>query len=169
MTFIRKGAASSEEIEKELQLLEEANAEQAEFHRATSYLDCLKGSNGRRTMIAASVQILQQLQGNSFVSSYGVIFLEQLGVKDALEAHLAVVAMAVSGALFAFYLSDRVGRRTLLLVAALSCWAFMWLASGLASFWPGGVSGDAAKGSLAAMLIWYFFSTLGWGSCVWIT
>ncbi|KAF2166745.1 hypothetical protein M409DRAFT_22799 [Zasmidium cellare ATCC 36951] len=169
LAFIRKGAASAEDVEKELQLLEEANAEQAEFHKATTYLDCVKGSNGRRTMIAASVQVLQQLQGNSFVSSYGVIFLKQLGVKDALEGHLSMVAMAVAGALFAFYLSDRIGRRTLLLVAAVACWAFMWLASGLSSFWPGGVSGDAAKGSLASMLIWYFFSTMGWRSCVWIT
>ncbi|KAK4496206.1 hypothetical protein PRZ48_012186 [Zasmidium cellare] len=169
LMFIRKGAASAEEVEKELQLLEEANAEQAEFHKATTYLDCLKGSNGRRTMIAASVQVLQQLQGNSFVSSYGVIFLKQLGIKDALAGHLAMVAMAITGALFAFYLSDRVGRRTLLLTAAIACWAFMWLASGLSSFWPGGVSGDAAKGSLASMLIWYLFSTMGWGSCVWIT
>lgn len=170
LAFIRKGAATPAEIEQELDLLHEANVEQEHFHRATSYKDCFKGSNGRRTLIAASVQVLQQLQGNSFISSYGVIYLQQLGVTDALKAQVIFVSMALAGASFAFYLADRVGRRPLFLTTAALAWACIWLSAGLSSFWPGGVAGGpVAKGSLSCMMIWNCLTTLGWGSCVWIT
>ncbi|KAK5127556.1 hypothetical protein LTR85_006896 [Meristemomyces frigidus] len=170
LAFIRKGAATPMEVEQELDLLQEANFEQEHFHRATSYKDCIQGSNGRRTLIAASVQVLQQLQGNSFISSYGVIYLQQLGVTDALKAQVIFVSMSLAGASFAFYLADRVGRRPLFLSTAVLAWACIWFSAGLSSFWPGGVSGGpVAKGSLSCMLIWSCLTTLGWGSCVWIT
>lgn len=170
LEFIRRGAATHAEIEQELDLLHKANIEQKEYHHATSYADCFKGSNGRRTLIAASVQVLQQLQGNSFVSTYGVLYLKQLGVTDALISQLAFVGMALAGATLAFVLTDRIGRRALFLGTALMAWASMWISSGLSSFWPGGVNGGpVAAGSLACFMLWNCLTTLGWGSCVWIT
>lgn len=63
LVYIRKGAATTAEVEEELILMERAVEEQEHFHKVTSYMDCFRGSNGRRTMIACVVQALEQLGG----------------------------------------------------------------------------------------------------------
>ncbi|KAF4990008.1 hypothetical protein FDECE_14523 [Fusarium decemcellulare] len=82
LEYSRHGAASEEGIALELSLIEVAMQHEEENHRATSYADCFKGSNLHRTCIAMGVQCLQQAQGNSFLQSYLVIFLNQVGVAE---------------------------------------------------------------------------------------
>ncbi|KAI1342309.1 putative transporter [Xylariaceae sp. FL0016] len=171
MKFIRHGSSATDaDLNGELDLIMLSIEEQEENHHATTYADCFKGSNGRRTMIAACCQVAQQLQGNSFASSYGVLFLKQLGIPNALQAQTAKVACALLGATIAFYAADRFGRRPLMMICAVGMWVTMWTASGISSFWPGELSeGPAASVALACMLLWTLFGTLGWGSCNWMT
>ncbi|EXJ91450.1 hypothetical protein A1O1_04562 [Capronia coronata CBS 617.96] len=166
LAYIRKGVATDEEVHEELVLTQQAVAEQEELHKATSYLDCFKGSNGRRLMIATGVQVLQQLSGNAFMTSYSVIFFAQVGLTDPLGSAMARNAMAIGGSMFAFYLADKVGRRPLLIVSAVGMWIALWVVAGVAGYTT--PSGGMAQFLLALMLIWSFFGNLGWGSCVWI-
>lgn len=169
LLFVRDGAATPEEVETELVLLQEAIAEQEHNHRVTTYWDCLKGSNGRRTMIGSGVQILEQLSGNAFMSSYSVIFLEQVGITNALQSSMARTGMALAGATMAFVLGDRLGRRPLMIFSAFWMWVILWITAGISSFKPGGVhGGSTASGLLAGLLFWNLLSTGGWGSCVWM-
>ncbi|KAF4470301.1 Major facilitator superfamily domain general substrate transporter [Fusarium albosuccineum] len=82
LEYSRHGAASEEAIALELSLIEIAMQHEEENHHATTYADCFKGSNLHRTCIAMGVQCLQQAQGNSFLQSYLVIFLNQVGVAE---------------------------------------------------------------------------------------
>lgn len=168
--FIRAGSSTTEaDIEAELNLLVVSIEEQETNHHATSYVDCFRGSNGRRTLVAVGVQVFQQFQGNSFASNYGVIFLKQLGVADPLQAQTARVACALLGATIAFWAADSVGRRPVMITCAFVMWATMFLSSGLSAYWPGGITdGAPARGVLATLLMWSVCSTLGWGSCVWM-
>lgn len=170
LQFIRAGSSTTEEdIEAELNLLTVSIEEQETNHHATSYADCFRGSNGRRTLVAAGVQVFQQLQGNSFASSYGVLFLKQLGIADPLQAQTARIACALLGATIAFWAADSVGRRPVMIKCAFVMWATMFLSSGLSAYWPGGITdGAPARGVLATLLMWSVCSTLGWGSCVWM-
>lgn len=170
LQFIRAGSSTTEEdIEAELNLLTVSIEEQETNHHATSYADCFRGSNGRRTLVAAGVQVFQQLQGNSFASSYGVLFLKQLGIADPLQAQTARIACALLGAPIAFWAADSVGRRPVMITCAFVMWATMFLSSGLSAYWPGGITdGAPARGVLATLLMWSVCSTLGWGSCVWM-
>ena len=68
LRLLRRGAPD-EIIEREWQLLIEAEREQEELHRATAWLDCFRGSNLRRTAIVVGVQCLQQAQGSSFIAN----------------------------------------------------------------------------------------------------
>lgn len=133
LMYLRDGAATEDEVEEELRLTEESIDEQQHYHRATSYWDCFKGSNGRRTVIAAGVQVFQQLSGNAFMSSYAVIFLKQAGLTNVFVISLGRVSMALAGATMGFYLPDKVGRRPLLIVSAFVMWAGLWLTSGIAT------------------------------------
>lgn len=170
LQFIRAGSSTTEEdIEAKLNLLTVSIEEQETNHHATSYADCFPGSNGRRTLVAAGVQVFQQLQGNSFASSYGVLFLKQLGIADPLQAQTARIACALLGATIAFWAADSVGRRPVMITCAFVMWATMFLSLGLSAYWPGGITdGAPARGVLATLLMWSVCSTLGWGSCVWM-
>lgn len=167
LSYIRNGVATDEEVNEELSLIEEAVREQAELHKATSYLDCLKGFNGRRTMIAVGVQVLQQLSGNAFMLSYSVIFMYQVGVTDPLASSMARTAMAIGGSLFAFYLADKIGRRILMIVSAVGMWISFWIVAGISAYTEV-ENNSLAAFLLALLLIWSFLGNLGWASCVWI-
>ncbi|KAI1847736.1 hypothetical protein JX266_006231 [Neoarthrinium moseri] len=169
LRFIRHGSGATESnLNAELDLIMLSIEEQETNHNATSYADCFRGSNGRRTFIAAGCQVLQQLQGNSFASSYSVLYLKQLGISDTLQANTARIGCAVAGAAVAFVAADALGRRPLMLGCAVVMWAGMWTSSGLSSFWPGAITDAPAQGALAAILVWTAASTLGWGSCTWM-
>lgn len=82
----------------------------------TSYWDCFKGSDLRRTEIACVAWASQNLCGLSFAGSF-VYFLEQLGVSatDAYSFNLGSVAMAFVGTITSWYVLNKFGRRTIML------------------------------------------------------
>ncbi|KAL5338970.1 general substrate transporter [Aspergillus crustosus] len=166
LLYIRAGAKNELDIDTELSLLESAIDEQRTYHRATSYKDCFVGSNGRRTFIVSATQVLQQLQGNSFFSSYSVIYMAQLGIQDPLQAQMGRVACGLGGVLIGIVLTDRLGRRPLMLACSIGNWITLWLSSGLAAWGP--QSQAIVQVNLACVLLWMVFNSLGWGACVWI-
>lgn len=168
LAFIRRGAATEEEIDQELRLTILAAEEQAEYHKAASYIDCFKGSNRRRLMIGTVCQLLEQFSGNGYMTSYSVIFMAQVGIADPLKSNIARTCMGLAGSTAAFFFSDKIGRRPLMIGTSLVMWAGLWIISGLVGYLPGGVHGSLAQFALALLLIWSFCSNLGWGSCVWI-
>ncbi|CAK7240812.1 MAG: hypothetical protein STHCBS139747_002260 [Sporothrix thermara] len=168
LMYIRKDSASEDEVDQELALIEASVAEQQEFHRATTYWDCFKGSNGRRTMIACGVQFFEQLSGNAFASSYSVIFMAEVGITNLFQSNMARSCMSLAGATLGFYLPDKIGRRWLLMSTAVFMWASMWVTSGIVAWLPGGVTGGLSQFMLFLQLFWAFLSTGGWGSVVWI-
>ncbi|OAA57395.1 General substrate transporter [Niveomyces insectorum RCEF 264] len=167
LAYMRHGVSTNEEVAFELGLVERAMLDEAEAHRATGYLDCLRGSNAHRTLVAVGVQCLQQAQGNSFTTTYLVIFLRQIGFGNAQLIATANSCCALGGTVLAFYLSDRIGRRPMLMGGSFFMAALMWIVSGLASWTPGGVQGSSAQGCVAALLIYAAFAAACWGSVMW--
>ncbi|KAJ3547064.1 hypothetical protein NM208_g1694 [Fusarium decemcellulare] len=167
LEYSRHGAASEEAIALELSLIEIAMQHEEENHRATSYADCFKGSNLHRTCIAMGVQCLQQAQGNSFLQSYLVIFLNQVGVAEPQLIACAKMSCSLVGCIIAFYLSDKLGRRPMLMGGSFLMAALMWIVSGLASWTSGVVSGSTAQGAIASILLYGVVSAGCWGSVMW--
>ncbi|KAK5164157.1 uncharacterized protein LTR77_010248 [Saxophila tyrrhenica] len=167
LLYMRKGASSEEETAQELDLVAAATEQEIELHRASSYLDCFRGSNFYRTLVAVGVQCLQQAQGNSFTQAYLVIFLQQLGVNDPLLIKIAHACCSFGGTVLAFYLTDELGRRKMLIGGAFLMGATLWVTSGLAAWTPGGVHGAKAQTAIAMILLNAAISTGAWGSCMW--
>ncbi|RDW88146.1 MFS general substrate transporter-27 [Coleophoma cylindrospora] len=167
MLWLRKKTPKDLVVE-EMRLIEISIEEQRTQHYAASYIDCFRGSNRRRTLIAIGVQAFQQLQGASFILNYIYVFLESIGVSNtyAIGMYLYLVNLASAGA--AFYIADKFGRRNLMGFGALIQTAMMLTVGGLA-----GVDGAKTKmqqnGALAALFIWLAIQAFAWGSCVWIT
>ncbi|OBT88576.1 hypothetical protein VE02_03988 [Pseudogymnoascus sp. 03VT05] len=167
---IRKGSATKEAVNSELALLQEATWEEEAEHKASTFADCFRGANLRRTLIASGVQLFQQMQGNSFMNNYLVVFLQQIGVEDSLKIFIASNCTQLGGITLAFYLADKVGRRPILFCGAFIMAFFMFLISGLATYSPGGVtSSTTAQGCVAAILLYQAVAGGSWGSCTWVT
>lgn len=165
LAYARHGSMSEEAVLNELRLIEVAMQEERENHRATSFLDCFRGSNLPRTCIAMGVQCLQQAQGNSFISTYLVIFLGQVGIDEPQLIAIVYYACNLVGCILAFYLSDKLGRRPMLMGGALLLATLLWITSGLASWGPSSLA--AANGTIAAMMLYGAVSATCWGSVMW--
>ncbi|KAF2087331.1 putative transporter [Saccharata proteae CBS 121410] len=167
LAYIRHGSATLSEVRVELDLLEQANREQVEAHHATSWLDCFRGTNGRRTFIAVGVQCMQQSQGAAFMNTYLVVFLKQIGIQNTLKINVVYMTCNLAGAGLAFYFTDKLGRRLMLMGASACMCVLLWVVSGLATWYPGGVAGTVASGAVAAIMLHSVFSTGAWGSVNW--
>lgn len=85
--------------------------------RGSSYLDCFRGTDLRRTEIVALVWAIQNLSGNSF-SNYSTYFLQQAGLSDRSSYAFALGQYGINmvGVLGAWALmSFGIGRRSLYL------------------------------------------------------
>ncbi|KAL4738267.1 general substrate transporter [Aspergillus similis] len=157
---------SPEVIALEIQLILDAEeVNKAQFN--SSWAECIRGTNLRRTLIATGAQCFQQAQGSSFMGSYSVLFVKSIGVKDVYKISiLNSLVMAVASAC-AFYIPDRFGRRWILILSALLLGASMFTMSGVSN---AGLAGNqaAANAALAFTFIWQFAMSIGWSSCVWI-
>jgi MFS family permease len=160
LRLLRRGAPD-EIIEREWRLLIEAEREQEELYRATAWLDCLRGSNLRRTAIVVGVQCLQQAQGSSFIANYSVVFLQTIGIKDTYQITVLLYVVNLAAAGLAFYAADRLGRRYLLLGAACVMAACMYAVAGITGY---DSNPESIKGALACLFIWQFAQALGWSS-----
>ncbi|KAL2672680.1 hypothetical protein Neosp_013394 [[Neocosmospora] mangrovei] len=165
METLRSGT-SRDQLELEVNLIAAAEEENKALFN-NSWKECFVGSNLRRTLIATGVQCLKQAQGDSFMSSYAVVFFQALGLQDVYKIMiLFLLTMALSSG-FAFYIPDRFGRRPILIWSALLMGVCMFVVAGLKGFGLAD-STSATKGATAALFIWEFALSVGWSSCVWI-
>ena len=145
--------------EDEIRLLELQIEEQRELHRASSVLDCFKGTNLHRTVIAMGVQILQQAQGISFYNNFLVTFLQQLNFNDPLLANLWVTSCGVFANLVSLYTFDRIGRRFCMFFGATIMAAMMLGVGGITASGTEPLSKGVKSGATAMLVLWY--TTLG--------
>jgi hypothetical protein len=70
------------DLEAMLVLIEETDLLEREFEASTTYLDCFKGTNLRRTEICTMVYLIQVIGGNPLIG-YATFFFEQAGLASA--------------------------------------------------------------------------------------
>ncbi|KAF3387206.1 High-affinity glucose transporter [Penicillium rolfsii] len=153
---------------EEVQLLRLQVEEQRELHKATSIMDCFKGSNLPRTIVAIGVQILQQAQGVSFINNFIVTFMKQLGFADPLKYNVIVIACGLVANIISFYTFDKIGRRTNMFWGAFIMGAMMLGVGGTTANGYSVLSPMTQNGCVAMLVLWYFFYGMSWGPGVWI-
>ncbi|KAK6072591.1 hypothetical protein SCUP234_09141 [Seiridium cupressi] len=163
--FLRRGTPMAL-IDKELNLLVQAENQDRELYLHTSWIDVFRGSNLRRTLISAGVQCLQQAQGSGFIVAYSVVFLQTIGVTNSFEILIYLHMVNCLSSVLAFHFVDRIGRRPLMVGGAVLLAVCMFVLAGLTGFH--GRDPGAQKGALACLFIWQFVQAISWASCVWI-
>jgi hypothetical protein len=103
---------SDEAIWAEVQEIQAAYMEMRQLHSGTGWAELFRGANLRRTLVAIGLQSLQQAQGVSFVSNYTVTTFLSLGINNVFTIVLILYVVLLVSSLGAFYLPDKVGRRT---------------------------------------------------------
>jgi SP family sugar:H+ symporter-like MFS transporter len=158
-----------ERVPQEIQLLKAQVEEQRELHAASTIADCFRGSNLRRTIIAMSVQILQQAQGVSFIQNFIVTFMQQLGFPDALRTNVIVTGCSFAVHIITFVTFDKIGRRRSLSWGSIGMAGTM-IGTGIAT-----ATGKApsytpavANASAAMLILWYCIYGFSWGPGCWV-
>ncbi|KAF1942724.1 maltose permease MAL61 [Clathrospora elynae] len=95
-------------------MMRHTNAMEMVLSSGTSYLDCFKGTDLRRTEIAAMTWFTQAFCGASLIG-FSTYFFQQAGLSDsnAFSMSLGQYAIGGVGVFIAWTLIPRVGRRTL--------------------------------------------------------
>lgn len=138
--------------------------EEAKTNGSESFIECFRGSNLRRTLIAIMVFVSEPMSGLGFVQNYGALMYQFLGVDDRSSFLLQIGAqiLSMSGAVVSFLVSDFYGRRPMYLIGCTSM-AILLFCMGISG------SVNTAAGIRAAVgfyTMFNFFFNAGVGSNV---
>ncbi|ORY29142.1 putative MFS alpha-glucoside transporter [Naematelia encephala] len=141
------------DADETIDMMRHTTALEKQLTAGSSYLDCFKGTDLRRTEIVCMVWAIQNLSGNSF-SNYSTYFLEQAGLSSQNSYSFALgqyginmVGVFGAWALMAFGM----GRRTLFISGLVGLCAALFVMGFL------GLAADRHAASLATgalMLCW---------------
>jgi MFS transporter, SP family, general alpha glucoside:H+ symporter len=109
--------------EKHLAIMKVTAAAAREETEGSSFLECFRGTNLRRTIITIMPLTIQAMSGVAYISSYGTYYFELAGIstQKSFQIQCGAQALSIAGNIGAFLIIDRIGRRPLLL------WAFGFL------------------------------------------
>ncbi|KAJ7585660.1 maltose permease [Mycena floridula] len=135
-------------------------AMERQIQEGTSYIQCFKGIDRRRTEIAMMVFAMQLLSGQNLIGQ-GVQFFVQAGISQvqSFDINLALNSMFIIGTVVSWFLLSRFGRRTLY-IAGLAIMAAVLLVIGCLSFTTS-KSAKWVSGGLLVALNLVYNSTLG--------
>jgi SP family general alpha glucoside:H+ symporter-like MFS transporter len=133
--------------------------------RGTSYFDCFKGTDLRRTEIVCMCWAIQNLSGNAF-SNYSTYFLQQAGLPDSSSYSFALGQYAINivGTVGAWSLmSFGIGRRTLYLYGLCGLFSMLFI-MGFLGLVPDAHRNEAALATGSIMIVWALFYQLTVGT-----
>lgn len=142
-------------IDQTIAMMVYTNEIEKEISSGTTYWDCFKGVDLRRTEIACVVWAIQNLCGSPFMG-YSTYFYLQAGLRaeNAFDLSMAQYALGAMGTMGSWWLMTILGRRTLY-IAGLCIMTILLLIIGFASFAPG--ADTAAKWAIGSMLLVFTF------------
>ncbi|KAL9530268.1 Major facilitator-type transporter [Sphaerulina musiva] len=133
-----------------------------------SYIDCFKGSIGKRLATGCALQGLQQLSGVNFIFYYGTQYFENAGFEaGGFTIQVITNVVNVVSTLPGLYLVEKMGRRGLLLFGAIG----MCTAQFIVAITGTAASADniaAQRAAIAFVCIYIFFFACSWGPVAWV-
>ncbi|EIW69408.1 hypothetical protein TREMEDRAFT_56909 [Tremella mesenterica DSM 1558] len=125
------------------------------------------GSNVRRTILGASLQMFQQWTGINFIFYFGTTFFKSLGtIHNPFLISLITTLVNVCSTPISFWTIERFGRRPLLIYGALGMLICEFICA-IVGVTDGG-NQQAVKGQIALICIYIFFFASTWGPGAWV-
>ncbi|KAI9687101.1 MAG: High-affinity glucose transporter rgt2 [Bathelium mastoideum] len=132
-----------------------------------TYLDCFKGTLGKRLATGCLLQALQQLTGVNFIFYYGTQFFQNSGIKDSFITSVITACVNVGSTFPGLYMVEKWGRRPLLLFGAIGMAVCQFIVAGVGTG-AGTTDLPAQRALIAFVCIYIFFFACSWGPCAWV-
>ncbi|KAJ0358161.1 hypothetical protein COL154_009412 [Colletotrichum chrysophilum] len=113
---LRVGTITDVEIDEQFAALQYALKQEVEQGK---YWELFKGVNLKRTAVVMVMNFFQQATGQAFASTYGAIFIKDIGTVNPFTMTIVNAIVNLVMVFIGLYLTDRVGRRPLLLIGAV--------------------------------------------------
>lgn len=131
---------------------------------SASYLECFKGTIGKRTITGITLQSLQQLVGINFIIYYGTSYFSE-NVQGLPSAFILQVITNLVNVIMTFpglYAIDRFGRRPVLLTGAIGMGTCQFIVAACGAATPtSNFNSQAAQFAFVCIYISFFASTFG--------
>jgi MFS transporter, SP family, general alpha glucoside:H+ symporter len=129
---------------------------------SSSYGDCFRGTNRRRTEIAAMVWLTQALCGAALIG-YAPYFYEQAGfdTRNSFRLSTGTFGLAMIGGVMSWLLLRRMGRRLIYLTGLGALFALLVAAGIVSATLPTRPGGNWIVGSLVVALVFVYSVTIG--------
>ena len=123
------------EVEKHIANIETTQLRAFEETKGASYLDCFRGTNRRRTMVAVMPLVIQALSGVAFIGGYTTYYFELAGndVHRSFQLSCGQQALSISGNLVSWLIIDRFGRRPLITYGLMALTVLLLITGGTAT------------------------------------
>jgi SP family general alpha glucoside:H+ symporter-like MFS transporter len=153
-------APSDAELDNTIAMLRHSDEIEKELVAGTSYLDCFKGINLRRTEIACIAWVIQAASGASLMG-YSAYFFEQAGLSTTIsfDFSMALYSVAIVGVFISWWVMTYVGRRTIY-ICGLSMLFLVLMAVGFSSL-AHSAAANYATGSLLLVFTLFYDITIG--------
>ncbi|KPI45965.1 Maltose permease MAL31 [Cyphellophora attinorum] len=148
-------------VEDTLAMMIHTNELEIQQTSGTSYLDCFKGVDLRRTELTIMTWVIQQTSGSPMMG-WGTYFMLQAGLDtpDAYSLGVGQSAMGFAGTVASWFLMPHFGRRTLYLWGQVAMFIILVIIGGLGI--PQLASGTGwATGALILVLTFAYDITVG--------
>ncbi|KAH8705388.1 MFS maltose permease MalP [Talaromyces proteolyticus] len=149
------------DAEETVAMMVHTNELEKEINTGTTYLDCFRGTDLRRTEVACLIWAAQNLCGAGLMS-YSTVFYERAGlaVSQSFNMSIGQYAIGFCGTVFSWFLMTHFGRRSLY-VGGLAILTLLLLIVGFISIAPESNSTAWATGSMLLVYTFFYDSSVG--------
>jgi SP family general alpha glucoside:H+ symporter-like MFS transporter len=145
-----------------LDMIRHTNDLEEAMHGGTNYLDCFKGVEGRRTLIACIVWLAQAWCGSALMGYSVQIYREAgLSAENALNMNISQYCMGAIGTIVSWFLMRRIARRTLYVYGLCILFVLLLVVGGLGVISRENASAAWALGAVLLVYTMFYNFTVG--------
>ncbi|KAL6451381.1 MAL61 Maltose permease MAL61 [Candida maltosa Xu316] len=128
--------------------------EEEAVENGSSIIECFKGTNWRRTRIAALTWLIQNITGSSLMG-YSTYFYQNAGVAESMSFNFSIIqyCLGILGTLGSWFLSQKFGRFQIYFYGLIAVAVLLMITGGL-----GCSSSQSASMGAGSMLMVYTFA-----------
>ncbi|KAJ0345066.1 hypothetical protein KNSL1_008767 [Colletotrichum chrysophilum] len=160
---LRAGTMPDAAIALEFAKIQQSLADEPEQGRTR---ELFQGVNCKRTAIAVGMSFFQQATGQAFASQYGAVWVKSLGTLNPFDVTLGSSALTSGMIILCLFLTDRVGRRKILLLGSFIQAAALFTMAGLGVHTP--IPTSYKSGMVGMLLLFGSGFGLGWGPLTYV-
>ncbi|KAF2263873.1 glucose transporter-like protein [Lojkania enalia] len=132
-----------------------------------TYIDCFKGTLGKRVITGCLLQALQQLTGVNFIFYYGTQYFKRAGFQNPFIIQVITNSVNVASTFPGLWMVEVMGRRNLLLMGAVGMSVCQYIVA-ITGTVAGTTDLPAQRAAIAFVCIYIFFFASSWGPVAWV-